>query len=124
MSEKGNVFKNCLAKLKKKIKGIEVTPETIITILRFAMEIVEVTTLKGEEQNKMVNKLVRQIVEESPVSENKRQLLLNMIDNGLLSETINLVVDATRGEIEVNAAAKVAVGCCWQALYKRKRRKR
>ena len=51
---------------------------------------------------------------------NKEKLLLDMIDSGILSDTVELVVDATKGELDVNAMVKVAAGCCATFLKSRK----
>jgi hypothetical protein len=121
MSTETNMFENCMNALKEKIAGIEVNAETIISVLKFAMEIVETTTLKGKAQNEMVNKLVKQVVKEAPIADDKEKLLLDMIDNGILTQTIDLVVDASKGEVNVNSAAKVAVGCCWSIMSSKKK---
>ena len=42
-----------------------------------------------------------------------------MIDAGILSDTVELVVDATKGDLDVNAVVKVAAGCCASFLKRR-----
>lgn len=120
MAENTNVFKTSLNALKEKVGTMEINAQTIITVLRFAMEVVEATQLKGAAQKELAIKLVRQIVVEAPISDDKEKLLLDMIDSGILSDTVELVVDATKGELDVNAAVKVAAGCCATFLKRRK----
>jgi len=120
MAENTNVFKTSMKALKEKIGHTEINAQTVITILRFAMEVVETTQLKGEAQKELAIKLVRQVVVEAPISDEKEQLLLNIIDAGILADTVELVVDATKGDLDVNAAVKVAVGCCASFLKTRK----
>ena len=50
------IFEDCYVKLEDKIGAVEITPQTIIKILRFAMEIVEASSAKGEEQKMLVEK--------------------------------------------------------------------
>ena len=69
MAENTNVFKTSLNALKEKIGTTEINAQTIITILRFAMEVVEATQLKGAAQKELAIKLVRQIVLEAPISD-------------------------------------------------------
>jgi hypothetical protein len=114
MAENTNVFKSSMKTLKEKIGNTEINAQTIITILRFSMEVVEATQLKGEAQKELAIKLVRQVVVEAPISDEKEQLL---IDAGILADTVELVVDATKGEVDVNAAVKVAAGCCASFLH-------
>ena len=65
------------------------------------MEIVEASQVKGNEQ-KTVEKIVRQVVVIAPISDEKEKLLLDMIDEGVVGEVIELVVSATKGELNVN----------------------
>ena len=119
MSGEENLFDYCMLELKKKIEGIEVNADTVITILKYAMEVVELSKAKGEAQRELAIKLVRKVVVDAPIADEKEKLLLDLIDNGILANTVDLVVDASRGDIDVNNAAKVAVGCCATFLKKR-----
>jgi len=113
-------FDNAMIALKEKIGGMEVCSQNIITILRFAMEVVEATQLKGSAQKELCNRLVKQIVVEAPISDDKEKLLLDMIDQDILGNTMDLVVDASRGNIDINSAVKVATGCCAAFLKSRR----
>ena len=53
MAENTNVFKTSMKALKEKIGHTEINAQTVITILRFAMEVVETTQLKGEAQKEL-----------------------------------------------------------------------
>ena len=102
-------------------RDIVITSKTITTVIQISMEIVEATSLKGEEQKKLVEKLVTKSVKDAPITEEKRKLLLSMIDEGIVGDAIDLVVSATKGELDVNAVEKVAVGCCLSVLKSRQR---
>jgi ribosomal protein L17 len=101
-------------------RDIVITSKTITTVIQISMEIVEATALKGEEQKKLVEKLVTKSVKDAPITEEKRKLLLSMIDEGIVGDVIDLVVSATKGELDVNAAEKAAVACCLGILKSRK----
>ena len=97
-------------------------PSTIIDILRFSMEIVETTHLKGEAQKTLALKLVRNVVVEAPISDDKEKLLLDMIDQGILGNTVDLIVLASKGQLDVNLIAQTAAGClpfCLSLVKKR-----
>jgi hypothetical protein len=119
MSGEDNIFDYCMIELKKKIDGVEVNADTVITILKYAMEVVELSTAKGEAQRELAIKLVRKVVVDAPISDEKEKLLLDLIDNGILANTVELVLEASRGDIEVNNVAQVAVGCCTTFLKKK-----
>jgi len=119
MNADENLFNYCMIELKKKIEGIEVNADTVITILKYAMEVVELSKAKGNAQRELSIKLVRQVVVDAPINDEKEKLLLDLIDNGILANTVELVVDASRGDIDVNNVAQVAAGCCLTFLKKR-----
>ena len=119
MSGEENLFDYCMLELKKKIEGIEVNADTVIVILKYAMEVVELSKAKGEKQRELAIKLVRKVIVDAPIGDEKEKLLLDLIDNGILANTVDLVVEASRGDINVNNVAQVAVGCCATFLKKR-----
>ena len=105
-------FDSCMKQLKQKLQNVEVTVENFMIILRFAMEVVELTQLKGSAQKELAIRLVRQVVVDAPITDEKEKLLLNMIDQGVLGNTVDLVVDASKGNLDINRIAQVATGCC------------
>ena len=104
-------FEECMKMLKVKLQDVEVTVENFMVIVRFAMEVVEVTQLKGSAQKELAIRLVRAVVVEAPISDEKEKLMLDMIDQGVLGNTVDLVVDASKGNIDINNVVKVATGC-------------
>ena len=105
-------FTDYMQMLKHKLQGVEVSVENLMVVLRFAMEVVEVTELKGGAQKELAIRLVRTLVVEAPVSDEKEKLMLDMIDQGVLGNTVDLVVDASKGNLNINKVVKVASGCC------------
>jgi len=97
--------------LKHRIKHMEVNAQNLMIIMRYAMEIVELTQLKGEEQKQLVLRLLKQVVIDAPISDDKEKLCLDMINNGVLGQSIDLLVDATQGNININNAVELAQNC-------------
>ena len=118
-------FDTSLKKLNSALasRGIEITSKTITTVIKISMEIVEATNLKGIEQKILVEKLVRKVVKDAPIADEKEKLVLDMIDEGVVGDVVDLVVAATNGEVNVNAAEKAAVGCCLAILKSRQQNK-
>ena len=73
-----SVFEDSLQKLKIRLTDIEISAATIMKVLRFAMEIVEATQLKGEAQMQLCKKMVRIIVVDAPITDEKEKLLLDI----------------------------------------------
>ena len=111
-----------LMKLQSTLKdrNIEVSPKTITQIVKIAMEIVEATKLKGKEQKVLVERIVRKIVNDSPLEESKKSIVISMLDEGIVGDVIDLVVSATKGELDINTVEEVATGCCLAFLKSRK----
>ena len=108
-----SVFEESLDSLKQRLANIEIDASTIMTVLRFAMETVEATQLKGAAQKQLCKKLIRSVIEEAPISDDKEKLLLDLVDHGILENTMDLVIDATKGRLDINQVVKVAQGCCF-----------
>ena len=116
-------FDTSLKKLNEKLesRNIEITPGSITIVIKICMEIAEATRLKGKEQKVLVGRLVKKVVKDAPISDEKEKLLLDMIEEGVVGDVIDLVVSATKGELDINAVEKAAVGCCLAVLKSRKR---
>jgi len=112
MEDTTSQFAVSLHNLKQKLGDREINAGNIITIIQLAMETVELTKVKGKAQKDLAIKLVRQLVVDAPVSDDKEKLLLDMIDQDILSNTIELIVKATKGELDINMAVGVAQNCC------------
>ena len=116
-------FDISLKKLNEELesRNIEITPGSITIVIKICMEIAEATRLKGKEQKVLVGRLVKKVVKDAPISDEKEKLLLDMIEEGVVGDVIDLVVSATKGELDINAVEKAAVGCCLALLKSRKR---
>tara|TARA_B100001057_G_scaffold424515_1_gene447326 strand:- start:1 stop:438 length:438 start_codon:yes stop_codon:yes gene_type:complete len=115
-------YDSALLKLQSILKErkIEVSSKTITQIVKIAMEIVEATKLKGKEQKVLAERIVRKIVNDSPLEESKKSIVISMLDEGIVGDVIDLVVSATKGELDINTVEEVATGCCLAFLKSRK----
>jgi hypothetical protein len=117
-------FDTSLKKLNEELsaRNIEITPTTITIVIKICMEIAEATKLKGKEQKGLVERLIKKVIKDAPISNEKERLLLDIIEEGVVGDVIDLVVSATKGELDVNVVEKAAVGCCLALLKSRKRK--
>ena len=95
-------------KFRQKIEGIEINAETVMTLLRYAMEVVELSEIKGPQQKEMALKLLTLAIEESCLED--KETYLNMVKNGVMATTVDIIVDATKGKLAVNKTIKKAKG--------------
>ena len=97
-------------KFHQKIEGIEINAETIMTLLRYAMELVELSEIKGPQQKEMALKLLTLAIEDSCLDASHKETYLNMVKNGVMATTVDIIVDATKGKLAVNKTIKQAKG--------------
>ena len=100
-----NLLKYAVEELAKKVSMIDIKTTTLPEIIKEAMQIVEKTTIKGTKQREFVIKVLRKLFE-SLTDNDEEKLLLQLIDNGTVSNMIDLIVDATKGRLDINVAVK------------------
>lgn len=105
-----NLYEITLTKLKVKVSAISIRSSTLHLIIKYVMELVEQTPLKGSEQKEMALKLIRAVIIDLTNKEDER-VLIQLLDDGTIGNMIDLIVDATRGRLDVNTAVEVTKGC-------------
>ncbi len=110
-----NVYETTLQKLKVKVSAITIRSSTLHLIIKYVMELVEQTPLKGSEQKEMALKLIRALIVDFTDAEDER-VLLQLLDDGTIGNMIDLIVDATRGRLDINTAVQVTTGCLNRCL--------
>ena len=110
-----NVYETTLKNLKVKVSAITIRTSTLHLIIKYVMELVEQTPLKGSEQKEMALKLIRALIVDFTDAEDER-VLLQLLDDGTIGNMIDLIVDATKGRLDVNTAIQVTTGCLNRCL--------
>lgn len=101
---------------RSKVASLTVSTDSIITVLQYAMEAVEATTLSGAEKKDAVMRLVRDVVTDAPIDPQTQSILLEMIQDGIISHTIDIVVSASRGKLNLNGVAEAGQIVCSSLL--------
>lgn len=123
-------FKYCQEEFLKQIKekNVSISPESIMRLLRIAMIIVEQTKESGSNKKEFVIKLLKDIIMNNSemLTEHKLEAL-NMITGNVVSDSIDFIIDASRGKLDINKiekiAEEVAKSCfsrCWEHIVKKK----
>lgn len=103
-----SVFQSSLEKLNTRLGDVEVSPQSVISVMKYAMEIIELSELKGGDQKDMAIRLVKAVVTESSIEEGRKKVCLDIIESGALAQTIDLVIEATKGNININQVVNAA----------------
>ena len=104
------IYNSTLSKVKEKISVISIRSTTLHLIIKYVMEEIEETSIKGAEQKEMALKIIRALVIDF-TDGNDEKVLLKLIDDNTISNLIDLIVDATKGKLNINSVAKVSSGC-------------
>lgn len=105
-----SIFVNITEILKKKLANVSIKPNTIHLVIKYVMELVEETPIKGVEQKEFALKVMRELFKDLTEGEDEL-VLLKLLDDGSISNIIDLVVDATNGKLNVNTVIETSVGC-------------
>lgn len=116
------VLKQLMEKILSENIGISIT--TLLTIVKYGMEIIDQYKLinKGkilpssQDKKKILINIITIIISNSNMEEEDKKYVYNMINTGLIDNTIEIIIDATKGKIDVNKVDKIAEGCCMNIL--------
>tara|TARA_B100001564_G_scaffold358742_2_gene378245 strand:+ start:498 stop:926 length:429 start_codon:yes stop_codon:yes gene_type:complete len=97
--------------VKEQLKNTEINMPNVMKIVKITMEVIELTEVKGEKQKDLAVKVVKKIVSGAPIVDDQKKSIIQMIDGEVLSSTIDLIVAASKGQLNINVVKKAATGC-------------
>ena len=106
-----DLLNSVLDKVKESLGDLGVKPSTLPKIIQFVMEAIEDTPTKGPAQKDFALKVIGALIDELHESDEKK-LLQETFKSGGIEGTIDLVVSATKGELNINQVVDVAVNSC------------
>merc|ERR1712086_56548 len=96
-----NIYDDALILIKDKLSNITIRVSTIHLIIKYVMETVEKTPIKGTEQKDLALRLIRALIVDLTDKDDEK-ILIKLLDDGTISNMIDLIVDATRGRLNIN----------------------
>ena len=108
------MLKDVIAKVKARMGEIDmgnISLSTLPMLIRIVMEAVEQTIIKGNAQKVFATRVISELIDELPESAEKGFLKATCASGGI-EGTIDLVVAASKGELDVNKVASVALKSC------------
>lgn len=109
------LYINCLNKIKNKLSILDTHLKTIHLLIKYVMETIEETELKGIDQKNLALAIIQDIISEIK-NEDEKKRLQELLDNNTISNIIELIVDATKGKINVNNISLIAGNCIEKCL--------
>ena len=104
------VKRQLLDEFKDLLKQQAVDKPLLIKILIRGMEIMETTTIKGTEQKDLVIDILIQILETDGINVSHKDLLIQFLKEDA-NAFIDVIVDASRGKININKVESVVTKC-------------
>ena len=104
-----NLYKNLLDKIKNNLPDVKLNHKILFQILKILIELIDVYEMTGEQKRELALKILKRYVNESNMSQNEKDLCNILIDDGTLSETINIIISATRGEFDMKDATELGL---------------
>jgi len=107
-------------KIIEEIGNKEVDKQLLMKLLVIGMETIEKTNIKGKDQKLIVIDALIQVIKSTNVKVSDKEKLLSFLNNDL-DDVIDLVVDASKGNININKAEKYTVSivkCLFSCLKK------
>ena len=99
----------------------------IFQYLKIIIESIEKENFKGKEKKELSLRILRGIIDSSKLDEAKKIYSLSLIDNGVISNSIDIIISAASGDLEINLDYETAeTACnkfiipCTKAIYKAK----
>lgn len=89
-------------------KLIAVAPEGPVAILKKGIEEVgKVSGLSGQDKQALLKNLMDGVVTHKDVSFDTAAAVNTLISSGLLGDTVSLIIDASKGKLDINKVAEV-----------------
>lgn len=98
--------------LLENISHINFSKKTIISVLQFIIEAIELTDLSGPQKKTLALELLASLIEISSLDNEDKMWCAMLIDNGTIGDTIDLVISASRGKLKANNAMEKGKKMC------------
>jgi DNA-binding ferritin-like protein (Dps family) len=106
------LFVSVSKEINEKMKDVGVNVKTLHIIIKYVMEAVEQSPIKGKSQKTFALRLIKELIDNMPDSDSDKKTLLNLYETDSISNTIELVVRASKGELGINQVGS----CVWSCI--------
>lgn len=103
------IYDKLLNKIKVSLPDIKLDHKIIFKILKILLELIDIYEMTGEEKKQLALKVLRKYVDNSNMSDDEKELCNSLITDGTLSETINIIISAARGEFDIKDSTELGL---------------
>lgn len=87
-----------------------ISPETLPDHIRYAMEVAEIVVRSGD-KTAYAKEIILRLIAESDMTEEEKTMCRTIVATGILDGIFALVVDATKGKVNINVIKKKTKSC-------------
>jgi hypothetical protein len=106
------LFVSASKEITKKMAETGITVKTLHILIKYVMEAAEQSPLKGKDQKQFALRLIKELIDNMSDSNTEKYVLLNLYESESISNTIELVVSASKGELNLNKVGS----CIWSCI--------
>ena len=88
--------------IKDKVGLDKLDSKTIHIILKEAIEMVDELNIPGSEKHDNVIQIIKVLVEDLVDDSNEKRLILDIVENKIFENTMDLIIQASKGELNIN----------------------
>lgn len=103
------IYDKLLNEIKVSLPDIKLDHKIIFKILKILLELIDIYEMTGEEKKQLALKVLRKYVDNSNMSDDEKELCNSLITDGTLSETINIIISAARGEFDIKDSTELGL---------------
>ena len=104
------LYKTTVEILKEKLENSTIRVDTVHLVIKYIMELTEDTPFKGENRKEFALKVMREVFIDLTEGEDEK-ILLKLLDDGVISNMIDLIIDASKGKLNINTAINTSYTC-------------
>ena len=102
MDKEEAILSSLIDVVKEKIGTTKITANTIHIVLKETMELVEELNIPGSDKQDNVVKVIKALVDDLVSDGEEKRLIIEIIESNMLENTISLVVQASKGQLNLN----------------------
>lgn len=91
---------------------------TLFVLLRIVMEEIELENLKGCMQKQLAEAVMVKLVHESSMGDVEKEICEKIITEGLLGDSIDVIIAATKGDFKINKKTQKKLLSCLKDTVK------
>jgi hypothetical protein len=98
-------------KINEKMEKVGIKQSTLHILIKYIIEEVETMPVKGVYQKQLALRLINELINNMADDNPDKQILRSLYDSESISNTIELVVSASKGQININHVESCVCSC-------------